>query len=70
MIEESVPTSSSQEDLTEPEKVVESRKSRVAAAGVADLMKTLKPRKKEQLTKVKKKQIGPILEGQSSLTST
>ena len=68
--EKSEPPLSDRGESTEAVKVVETRKPRVAAAGVADLMKTFKPRKKKQPTKVKKKQIGPILEGQSSLTST
>ena len=50
--------------------VVETRKSKVAAAGVANLMKTLNLRKRGQPDKVKKEQIGPnALGGQSSLTS-
>ena len=70
-MEESEPPLPIQREFSEAQTVAETRKSRVAAAGVADLMKTLRPKKRGQPDKVKKKQIGPIaLGGQSSLTPT
>ena len=71
VMEESEPPLPIQGEFSEAQTVAETRKSRVAAAGVADLMKTLRPKKRGQPGKVKKKQIGPIaLGGQSSLTPT
>ena len=67
MMEESEPSLSNQREFIEAEMVVEPRKARTIAVGVADLMRTLKPRKKGQTNKVKKKQISfNDLGGQSS----
>ena len=56
------------EKLMGEDLVIEPRHTRVAAAGVADLMKSLKPRKKCQIDKNKNKQtkVGATALGNSS----
>ena len=69
MVEENEMNILEQREIIEDELYVEPRKARVVAARVADLMKSLKPKKKGNIEKVRKNVGTNASGGQSSSPS-